>query len=215
MIHVIVCFSPHYIDKIIWLRLCNLFQSNKERYFNLMHDFQSKLFRRPKQLSGIREDLAKRSKTASKVVSLDLSIQTPFSSSLIVSELLIVVEVLHTALIQIMAGGKMFKTKSRRLAFLLLLLFGGFVILLGLLVLSVGLAISHHDDFHNTKGLEAKVKPEIDYVQYWIGLPVRKTSCSINGRFILGDNIDTLSGTNLYIVVLTDGIVAARDVARS
>lgn len=127
----------------------------------------------------------------------------------------------YTALTQIMASRKMFKTRSRRLAFLLLILFGGFVILLGLLVLSVGLAISHHDNFHDTKGLDAAVKPGIDYVQYWIGLPVRKTPCSKNGRFILGDNIDKLSGANLCIhfplaiVLLTYEIVAALDVARS
>lgn len=68
----------------------------------------------------------------------------------------------------------MFRKLSRRLAFIFLLIFGSFVILLGLLVLAVGLAITHHDDFHDRTAIKEEVEPEIDYVQYWIGLPVRK-----------------------------------------
>ena len=72
-----------------------------------------------------------------------------------------------------MVSGSAFRTRSRRLALILLLIFGAFVIILGLLVLGIGLAITHNDTFHDTIGLKEKIESTIDYVQYWIGLPVR------------------------------------------
>lgn len=62
---------------------------------------------------------------------------------------------------------------------MLLLLFGCVVILLGLLVFGVGLAITHYDDFHDTLGLKEQVNPDIDYVQYWIGIPYVITGISV------------------------------------
>ncbi|XP_028408048.1 uncharacterized protein LOC114530648 [Dendronephthya gigantea] len=70
-----------------------------------------------------------------------------------------------------MAFGKTFRTQSRQLAFILLLLFGGFVVLLGLVVLAIGLTITHNDTFHETTDLKKEVEPKIDYVQYWVGFP--------------------------------------------
>lgn len=65
------------------------------------------------------------------------------------------------------------RTKSRQLALVLLLIFGASVIILGLLVLGVGLAVEHNDTFHDTTGLKEQIESTVDYVEYWIGLPVR------------------------------------------
>ena len=64
------------------------------------------------------------------------------------------------------------RTKSRRLALVLLLIFGASVIILGLVVLGVGLAVAHNDTFHDTTGLKEQIESTVDYVEYWIGLPV-------------------------------------------
>ena len=63
-----------------------------------------------------------------------------------------------------------------------LLIFGAFVVILGLLVLGVGLVVTHNDTFHDTTGLKEKIESTIDYVQYWIGLPVRNNvfSCVLH-----------------------------------
>jgi hypothetical protein len=72
-----------------------------------------------------------------------------------------------------MGFGSSYRTRSRQLTFILLIIFGGAVIILGLAVLGIGLAITHNDTFHDTQDLKAKVETTIDYVQYWVGLPVR------------------------------------------
>ena len=74
------------------------------------------------------------------------------------------------------------RTKSRRLAMVSLLIFGAFVVILGLLVLGVGLAVTHNDTFHDTIGLKEEIESTVDYVQYWIGLPVRNNvfSCVLH-----------------------------------
>jgi hypothetical protein len=84
-----------------------------------------------------------------------------------------------------MVTGSSFRTRSRRLAFLLLLIFGAFVIILGILVLGLGLAVTHNDTFHETIGLKAKIESTVDYVQYWIGIPVRYTYYKFSLIFIL------------------------------
>lgn len=75
-----------------------------------------------------------------------------------------------------MASKSMFRTKSRKVAFILLLTFGGSVMLLGLLLLAIGLAVTHNDKFHDGIGLKEQIESTIDYVQYWIGIPVRFNS---------------------------------------
>ena len=72
-----------------------------------------------------------------------------------------------------MLRGSSSRTQSRRLAFVLLLVFATAVIIIGILVLGLGLAITHNDAFYETLGLKEQVESRVDYVQYWIGLPVR------------------------------------------
>lgn len=60
-----------YIDNIIWLRLCNLFWSNKERYFNVCTTL-NELFRCPKQLSRTRERFSEAFKELLRTLSLSM-----------------------------------------------------------------------------------------------------------------------------------------------
>lgn len=103
------------------------------------------------------------------------------SRSLLLSVIVSNVEIRINWLVpqRIMANKSMFKSKSKKLAFILLLISGSFVILLGIAVLALGLAITHSDDFHDTVQIKVQVEPGIDYVQYWIGLPYIITGISV------------------------------------
>ena len=91
-----------------------------------------------------------------------------------------------------MGFGSSYRTKSRRLAFLFLIIFGAAVIILGLLVLGIGLAITHNDRFSESLGIREQIESTIDYVQYWIGLPYVFAGLSV-----------ACSAVNLRKVVLT------------
>lgn len=63
------------------------------------------------------------------------------------------------------------------------------MVLLGLLVLAIGFAIEINDTFHDPIDLKREVETRIDYVQYWVGFPVRNVYSICNAEIPRGGNV--------------------------